>query len=87
MKRFVKVLPKTGNCFTYFYKMFPRLSETKLKEGISVGPDIRKLMVDEDFLPTMSEVEREVWIAFKVLLPNSWGTTRTLTALLLLRSC
>jgi hypothetical protein len=34
------------------------LSETKLKEGIFIGPDIRKLMFDEDFLLMIYEVER-----------------------------
>jgi hypothetical protein len=41
------------------------LSEAKLNEGFFVGPDIRKLMFDEDFLLTMTEVERQAWIAFK----------------------
>jgi hypothetical protein len=41
------------------------LSEVKLKEGIFVGPDTRKLMFDEVLLLTMTEVEREAWIAFK----------------------
>jgi hypothetical protein len=41
------------------------LSEAKLKHDIFVGPDIRKLMFDEDILLTMTEVEREAWIAFK----------------------
>jgi hypothetical protein len=58
MKQFVKALPKTGNCFMYPCKKFPRLSEAKLKEGVFVGPDIRKLIFDEGFLFTMTEVER-----------------------------
>jgi hypothetical protein len=36
-------------------------SFAKLKEGIFVGPDIRKIM----FRLTMTEVERGAWIAFK----------------------
>jgi hypothetical protein len=64
------------------------LSEAKLKEGVFVGPDIRKLIFDEDFLLTVTEVGREAWIAFKkVLLPSSWATTRTLTTLLFLQIC
>jgi hypothetical protein len=65
MKQFVKDLPKTGNCFKYLCKMLPHLSEAKLKEGVFIGPDIRKLMFDEDFLFTMTEVEREAWIVFR----------------------
>jgi hypothetical protein len=87
MKQFVKALPKTGNCFKYLCKTFPHLSEAKLKQGVLVGPDIRKLMFDEDFLLTMTEFETDAWIAFEMLLPNSWGTTRILTMLLLLQIC
>jgi hypothetical protein len=58
MKQFVKVLPKTGNCFKYLCKKFPHLLEAELKEGIFIGPDIRKLMFNEDFLLTMTEVEK-----------------------------
>jgi hypothetical protein len=68
-------------------KTFPRLSEAKLKEGVFFGPDIRKLIFDEDFLLTMTEVEREAWIAFKSVVNKFLGTTRTLTTLLLLQIC
>jgi hypothetical protein len=56
MKQFA--LPKTDNCFKYLCKMFPHLLEVKLKGGVFVGPDVRKLMFDEDFLLRMTEVER-----------------------------
>jgi hypothetical protein len=59
MKQFVKALPKTGNCFKYLCEKFLHLSETKLKEGVFVGPDIIKLIYDEHFLLTITEVERE----------------------------
>jgi hypothetical protein len=36
-----------------------------LKEGIFVGPDIRKLLSDDLFETTMKTVERETWNAFK----------------------
>jgi hypothetical protein len=49
------------------------LSEAKLKEGVFVGPDIRKLVLDEDFLLTMTEVEREAWIAFKSAVTKFMG--------------
>jgi hypothetical protein len=29
-------------------------------------PDIRRLIFDEDFFLTMTEIEREAWIAFKI---------------------
>jgi hypothetical protein len=49
MKRLVKPLPKTGNCFEYLCKRFPHLSEAKLKVGIFVSPDIRKLMINASY--------------------------------------
>jgi hypothetical protein len=76
MKQFVKALPKTLNCFKCLCKKFPRLLEAKLKEGVFVGPDIRKLMFDEDFLLTMTEFEREAWIAFKSVVTKFLGNNK-----------
>jgi hypothetical protein len=58
-KQFVNALPRIGNFFKYFCKTFPHLLEAKLKEGIFVAADIRKLMFNEDFLLMMTVVERE----------------------------
>lgn len=49
MKQFVKALNKEGEGFKHLQQIFPALSEAKLKEGIFVGPDIRKLMKDTSF--------------------------------------
>jgi hypothetical protein len=54
------------NCFKYFCSKSPGLSEAKLKEGIFVGPDIRKLILDEMFETAVSNVKREAWIAVKM---------------------
>jgi hypothetical protein len=76
MKKFVEALPKIGNCFKYLCKRFPPLSEAKLKEGIFVGPDIRKIRFDEGFLLTMSEVERKAWIAFNSVITKFLGNNK-----------
>jgi hypothetical protein len=76
MKQFVKGLPKTGNCFKYLCKTFPHLSETKLKEGVFVGPDIRKRMFGEDFFLTTTEVERVAWITFKSVVTKFLGNNK-----------
>ena len=39
MKQFVKSLDKDGACFRYLCKVFPGLSQEKLKAGIFDGPD------------------------------------------------
>jgi hypothetical protein len=45
-----------------FYIFVPNifLSKAKLKEGVFVGPDIRKLMKDEVFEFKMEEIEKKI---------------------------
>jgi hypothetical protein len=52
------------------------LSQAKLKEGVFVGPDKRKLMSNEDFRFTMTEVEREAWIIFKSVVTKFLGNNK-----------
>lgn len=58
---------KNGKCFKYICSKFPKLSDAKLKEGVFVGPDIRALCKDEDFQNSMTPIEKEAWISFKVI--------------------
>jgi hypothetical protein len=76
MKKFVKAFPKNGNCFKHFFKKFLHLSVAKLKEGIFIGSDIRKLMFDEHFLLMMTEVVREAWMAFKSVVTKFPGNNK-----------
>lgn len=77
MKQFVKALSKQGECFKYLCNKFPSLSEAKLKEGIFVGPDIRKLMKDEDFETKMNFEEKEAWVSFKKVVKNFLGNKKS----------
>ncbi|GBM60777.1 hypothetical protein AVEN_233841-1 [Araneus ventricosus] len=70
MKQFVKALPKDGECFKYLCHQCPGLSKAKLKEGVFIGPDIRKMMEDENFETEMETNERKAWESFK-LAPSS----------------
>lgn len=47
--------------------MFPVLANAKLKEGVFVGPDLRKLMRDENFATKMEMNEKNAWISFKLV--------------------
>ena len=49
MKNSVKAMNQEEASFTSLWEKFPRLSETKLKEGIFIGPQIRDLIKDEYF--------------------------------------
>ncbi|GBN65450.1 hypothetical protein AVEN_99133-1 [Araneus ventricosus] len=44
MKNFVKAMDCGGSGFQYLRLKFPKVSETKIKEGIFVGPQFRQLM-------------------------------------------
>ncbi|GFV63066.1 uncharacterized protein TNCV_3700201 [Trichonephila clavipes] len=59
--QFVKALDKEGECFKYLCEQFPGLSDAKLKEGISVRPDIIKHLKDETFVTKMEMKEKNAW--------------------------
>ena len=76
MKQFVKALPVHGNCFNYICRVFPGMSNKKLKAGIFDGPQIRKLMNDPNFTASMTEKEFAAWISFTVVVKNFLGNNK-----------
>lgn len=64
MKNFVKAMNKEGEGFKYLREIFPQLSDAKLKEGIFVGPEIRKLLNDRNFEAILSAKELAAWKSF-----------------------
>jgi len=76
MKQYIKALDKDSDCFRYIVQKFPALSYEKKKEGIFVGPQIRKLLLDEDFIHTMKSVERDAWISFREVVNNFLGNRK-----------
>ncbi|GBM49599.1 hypothetical protein AVEN_31300-1 [Araneus ventricosus] len=76
MKKIFKALPKEGECFTYLCDQFPGLSEAKLKEGVFVGPDIRKMMKDDNFETKMETNERKAWESFKLVITSFLGNKK-----------
>jgi hypothetical protein len=49
INNFVKALDVKGPAFTYLYEKFPRLTFEKVKAGVFIGPQIRKLFKDQQF--------------------------------------
>ncbi|GFY31598.1 uncharacterized protein TNCV_4199101 [Trichonephila clavipes] len=78
MKQFVKALDKEGECFKYLCEQFPGLSDAKLKEGIFVGSDIRKLLKDETFVTKMGMKEKNAWNSFKLVVTGFLGNKKDL---------
>ena len=50
MKNFVYAMDENGEGFKHLRSVFPGLSDAKLKEGIFVGPQIRKVISDKNFI-------------------------------------
>ena len=57
--------------------MFPNLSEAKLKGGIFVGPQIRKMLASKKLEESMSDVEQNAWQAFPMTVEGFLGNHRT----------
>jgi hypothetical protein len=49
MRNFVETLDKIVEGFIYLRSKFPNLSDDKVKEGIFVGPQIGRVMFNENF--------------------------------------
>ncbi|GFX68178.1 uncharacterized protein TNCV_4440011 [Trichonephila clavipes] len=76
MKQFVKSLEKEGECFKYLCEQFPGLSDAKLKKGIFVGPEIRKLLKDETFVTKMEMKEKNACNSFKLAVTGFLGNKK-----------
>ena len=63
-KSFVKVIDQNGTSFRYLQQKFSAKSKEKLKDGIFIGPKIRKLMNDKLFKENLNPLEKEAWNQF-----------------------
>jgi len=52
------------------------LSHAKIREGIFDGPQIRKLLMDDSFTDTMTEIEEVAWDAFKEVVKKFLGNIK-----------
>ena len=57
-------MDKTGRGFEYVRNKVPNVSDTKIKEGIFIGPQMRELMQDNQFDEDRNETERNAWLPF-----------------------
>ena len=67
LKQFVKALDPNSAALHHIRKMFPRLSDAKVKGGIFTGPQIRVMLASLDLEQTMTVVERNAWEAFRLV--------------------
>lgn len=76
MKQFVKALPQDSEAFQYLKSFFSKLSKAKIKAGIFVGPQIKKIMASEKFLELLSTHEKQAWLSLKAVIDSFLGNKR-----------
>ena len=64
IKQFVKKMNPEGEAFKHIQKLFPKLSEAKVKGGIFVSTHVKRLMQSDSFHEKLSIVERRTWESF-----------------------
>ena len=76
MKNFVKAMNQEEAALTFLWEKFPRLSETKLKEGIFTAPQIWDIIKDEYFNSFLQGDEKAAWDSFKFVVEVFLGNRR-----------
>lgn len=74
--RFVKVMGKSREEFIYIKSYFPNASDAKLKEEIFIGPQIRKVLKDENFKENLSTLEMGFCKAFASVVHTFMSNTK-----------
>jgi hypothetical protein len=75
MESFVKPKDQNGSAFKYLAENFPQLSEAKIKEGVFVGPQIRKLFMDDIFNNLLQGDQKKLETRFLWCLLTSSGVS------------
>ena len=87
MKNFVKALDKNSDAFRYLCNKFPELSYAKVKEGVFIGPQIRKIIADSHFEDLLSRTEKKAWLAFKSVVANFLGNNKSPNYVNIVQKC
>ena len=76
IKQFVKAFDKYGAAFKYLQNLFTKLSEAKVKGGIFIGPQEKLILKFDEFLETLSTVEKDAWICFAAVVQGLLGKNK-----------
>jgi hypothetical protein len=57
----VKAMDKESKGFAYLRQKLSKIRETKMKEGIFVGSQIKQLFEDQEFSTELNSTERRTW--------------------------
>ena len=72
-KQFQKALVKESTAFACLAEKFPSLSQGKVKEGIAIGSQIRKIILDVTFITHLNRKEKLAFESFKKVCDNFLG--------------
>ncbi|XP_076351330.1 uncharacterized protein LOC143247340 [Tachypleus tridentatus] len=64
MKQFSTALDKESAAFKYLRDFFPKLSKAKVKAGVFVGPQIKKILECTEFSNKRSRKGKKAWDSF-----------------------
>ena len=73
----MKALDKESSAFAYVAEKFPSLSQTKIKEGIFIAPQIRKIVLDETLITHLKRKEKLACESFKKVCDKFLGNHRS----------
>ena len=76
VKNVVKALDKTSVAFKQLCSTFPGLSEAKLKEGVFIGPQIKKMLGDKIFENSLSNTEKAAWNSLRLVIQDFLGNKK-----------
>ena len=70
-------MDSTGNGILYLRQKFPSKSEAKVKAGVFIGAEIRKLMGDEKLDANLNSKEKAGWDQFCLIVKNFLGNYKS----------
>jgi hypothetical protein len=82
---FFKAMDQTG--FRYLAEKLPGISAAKIKEGVFIGPQIRKRFRDEQFDHILSGNKKRAWNDFRLVATNFLGNNKADNTRNLLKTC
>ena len=77
LKSFVKAIDQDGCGFRYLQQKFSAKSKEKLKAGIFIVPEIRKLMNDKLFKENFNPLEKEARNQFCLMVKPFFGNNKS----------
>ena len=73
IKQFVTALNKESAPFKYLQVLFPKLSEAKVKAGIFVGPQAKKIIECDEFAKLLNRKQKTAWNSFAAVVHGFLG--------------